>query len=164
MERLINTVSTITQLWNSITPRNPEDGGDMFSARSVRTRATQYNIPECINNCHRVPNKPVWLHVPLVDKLEPMASSRMCRSCENWRFEGSCRLHLQGRQNRERGAALAVGYQTKQPDERTLTIELSTGEWAKWKIRGGVGGSEGTWIAGSKGLTRVCVRCVEIRC
>jgi hypothetical protein len=48
MERLINSDSTVTQLWNPITLRNPEDGGDTFSETSVRTRAIRYKIPEGI--------------------------------------------------------------------------------------------------------------------
>jgi hypothetical protein len=42
MERLINIDSTATQLGNPITPRNLEDGGDMFSETSAETRATRY--------------------------------------------------------------------------------------------------------------------------
>jgi hypothetical protein len=45
MERLISD-STVTQLWNPIILRNPEDGGDMFSETTVRTRATRYEAPE----------------------------------------------------------------------------------------------------------------------
>jgi hypothetical protein len=40
MERLSNSDSTVTQLWNPITIRNPEDGYDTFSETWVRTRAT----------------------------------------------------------------------------------------------------------------------------
>jgi hypothetical protein len=50
MERLISGVSMVMQVWNLITPRNPEDGSDMFSEMSVQTRATQYKIPEGIYN------------------------------------------------------------------------------------------------------------------
>jgi hypothetical protein len=46
MERLINSDTTVTQLWNPITIRNPEDGDDMFSKTSVLTTATQYKVPE----------------------------------------------------------------------------------------------------------------------
>jgi hypothetical protein len=31
MERLVNSDTTVTQLWSTITPRNPEDGSSMFS-------------------------------------------------------------------------------------------------------------------------------------
>jgi hypothetical protein len=33
--RLINSDSTVTELWNCITPKNPEDGGNMLSKMSV---------------------------------------------------------------------------------------------------------------------------------
>jgi hypothetical protein len=46
MERLIYSVSTVTQLWDPITLRNPEDGGDIFSETLVRTRYTRYEAPE----------------------------------------------------------------------------------------------------------------------
>jgi hypothetical protein len=52
METLINSDSTVTQLWNPITVRNPEYGGNMFFEVSVRTRGTQYEVPEGICN-HR---------------------------------------------------------------------------------------------------------------
>jgi hypothetical protein len=48
MERLINSDSMVTRLWNPITLRNPEDGADMFSETSVLTRATRYKVPEDI--------------------------------------------------------------------------------------------------------------------
>jgi hypothetical protein len=35
MERMINSDSTVTLLWNPITLRNPEDGDDTFSEKSV---------------------------------------------------------------------------------------------------------------------------------
>jgi hypothetical protein len=35
MKRMINSDSIVTQLWNPITIRSPEDGGVMFSERSV---------------------------------------------------------------------------------------------------------------------------------
>jgi hypothetical protein len=47
---LVTTHTTETQLWIPITPRNPEDGGDMFSEASVRTRTTRYKVPEGIYN------------------------------------------------------------------------------------------------------------------
>jgi hypothetical protein len=50
MERLSNSDSMVTQLWNTITLRNPEDGDNTFSKTSVRTRATQYKVPEDIYN------------------------------------------------------------------------------------------------------------------
>jgi hypothetical protein len=50
MDRLINSDSTVTQLWGPITLRNPEDGRDIFSKTSVRTRATRYTVPEDIYN------------------------------------------------------------------------------------------------------------------
>jgi hypothetical protein len=48
MERLINNDSTVTQLWNPITLRNPEDGGDIFFEMSVLTTAARYKVPEDI--------------------------------------------------------------------------------------------------------------------
>jgi hypothetical protein len=51
MERLINSVSMVTRLWNHITLRNPEDGADVFSETSVLTRATQYKVSEDIISC-----------------------------------------------------------------------------------------------------------------
>jgi hypothetical protein len=48
MERLINSVSMATQMWNHISLRNPEDGGDMFSETLVLTRVTRYEVPESI--------------------------------------------------------------------------------------------------------------------
>jgi hypothetical protein len=48
MERPINSDSTVTQPWSPITRRNPEDGGDMFSETSVRTRTTRYKVAEVI--------------------------------------------------------------------------------------------------------------------
>jgi hypothetical protein len=50
MDRLINSYSTVTQLWGPITLRNPAYGGDMFSKTSVLSTATQYNVPENIYN------------------------------------------------------------------------------------------------------------------
>jgi hypothetical protein len=50
VEMLISSDSTVTQLWNPITLRNPDDGGDMFSEMSVLARATQYRVPEFICN------------------------------------------------------------------------------------------------------------------
>jgi hypothetical protein len=44
MERLINSDSTVTTV-ESYTLRNPEDGGDMFSEPSVRTK-----VPEGVYN------------------------------------------------------------------------------------------------------------------
>jgi hypothetical protein len=37
-------------LWNPITVRNPENGGNMFSEMSVQTKATWYKVPEGIYN------------------------------------------------------------------------------------------------------------------
>jgi hypothetical protein len=50
MERLIYSDSTVTQLWNAITRRFPEYGGNMFSEASVLTRATWYKVLEIIWN------------------------------------------------------------------------------------------------------------------
>jgi hypothetical protein len=46
MEKLIKSNSTVTQMWNPINLRNPEDGDDTFSGTSVTTRATRYKVPE----------------------------------------------------------------------------------------------------------------------
>jgi hypothetical protein len=43
---MISSDPTVTQLWSPITLRSPEDGDDTFSKTSVRTRATQYKVPE----------------------------------------------------------------------------------------------------------------------
>jgi hypothetical protein len=48
MERLINSDSRVTQLCSSITLRNLEDGGDIFSETSVQTSATRYEVPKGI--------------------------------------------------------------------------------------------------------------------
>jgi hypothetical protein len=48
MEKLIDSDCTVTQLWNPITLRNPEDGGDIFSETSVLTTASRYEVPEDI--------------------------------------------------------------------------------------------------------------------
>lgn len=48
MERLVNSFSAVTPLWNSISAMNPEDNGDVFSETSCRTRATRYKAPEGI--------------------------------------------------------------------------------------------------------------------
>jgi hypothetical protein len=50
MERLIRSDSTVPQLWNPITLRNPKDGDDSFSKTSVRTRPTGYKVPKGIYN------------------------------------------------------------------------------------------------------------------
>jgi hypothetical protein len=50
MQRLINSDFTVAQLWNPITLRNPEDGSDKFSTKSVLIRATQYTVPAGIYN------------------------------------------------------------------------------------------------------------------
>jgi hypothetical protein len=50
MEKQINGDSTVTQLWNPISLRNPEDAGDVFSETSVLTRAARYKAPEGIYN------------------------------------------------------------------------------------------------------------------
>jgi hypothetical protein len=42
------SVSTATQLWNRVTPWDPEDRGDMFSETSVRTRTARFKVPEGI--------------------------------------------------------------------------------------------------------------------
>jgi hypothetical protein len=46
----INRDFTVTQLWNPIVLRNPEDGSDMFSETSVLTGATRYKVPKGIHN------------------------------------------------------------------------------------------------------------------
>jgi hypothetical protein len=56
MERPNNSESAVTQLWNPISVRNPEDGGDMASETSVLTRATRYKVPEDIYNLYRRQN------------------------------------------------------------------------------------------------------------
>jgi hypothetical protein len=53
LDRLSNSRSTVTQLWNPTTLRNPEDGDDTFSEKSVRTRGTWYEVPEDIFNWYR---------------------------------------------------------------------------------------------------------------
>jgi hypothetical protein len=50
MNRLVNSDSMVTQMWNPITLRNPEDGGDMFSETSVLNRVIRYRVPEGIYN------------------------------------------------------------------------------------------------------------------
>jgi hypothetical protein len=50
MQRLMNSDSMVTQLWNAITLRNPEDEDDMLSETAVRTRTTWYKVPERIYN------------------------------------------------------------------------------------------------------------------
>jgi hypothetical protein len=46
MDRLINRDSIVTQLWDLITLRSPEEGGNMFSETSALTTATRYNDPD----------------------------------------------------------------------------------------------------------------------
>jgi hypothetical protein len=46
MERLINSDSTVTQLWNPITLRNPEDEGVMSSGTSVQITGTGRKAPQ----------------------------------------------------------------------------------------------------------------------
>jgi hypothetical protein len=58
VERLINSDSTITQLWSPITLRNPEDGGDTISKTLVLTTAIQYKVPEDIHHCYQCENIP----------------------------------------------------------------------------------------------------------
>jgi hypothetical protein len=50
MEMLIGSDSTVIQLYNPITLRALEDGGDMFYETSVLTRVTRYKVPEDIYN------------------------------------------------------------------------------------------------------------------
>jgi hypothetical protein len=45
-EWLSNSDSTVTQLWNLITLRDPEEVHDTISETSVGYRATQYKVPE----------------------------------------------------------------------------------------------------------------------
>jgi hypothetical protein len=48
---MIDSDSTVTQLWSPSTLGNPEDGGDMLSETSVRTRELHGTIvPEGIYN------------------------------------------------------------------------------------------------------------------
>jgi hypothetical protein len=53
VERLINSDSTVTRVWNPIALRNLEDGDDTFSKTSVQTGATQYKVPEGIYGMFR---------------------------------------------------------------------------------------------------------------
>jgi hypothetical protein len=46
--RFIKSDCTVTQMWNTVTLRGPDDGDDTFSETSVRTRATRYKVPEGI--------------------------------------------------------------------------------------------------------------------
>jgi hypothetical protein len=48
MERLVKSDSTLIQVLDPITLRNPEDGGDMVYEASVLTRATRYKVPESV--------------------------------------------------------------------------------------------------------------------
>jgi hypothetical protein len=48
MVRLINSDSTIMQLWSPITLRHPEDEGDIFSEMSVLSKATLCNTQELV--------------------------------------------------------------------------------------------------------------------
>jgi hypothetical protein len=50
MERLSNSDSTATQLWNPIRLKNPEDGNDTFSETSVGTKAIRHEVPGGIYN------------------------------------------------------------------------------------------------------------------
>jgi hypothetical protein len=50
MERLTSSDSTVIQVWNPITLRNPEDGDNMFSETSVLATATWYKVSESIYN------------------------------------------------------------------------------------------------------------------
>jgi hypothetical protein len=43
----MNSDSTVTELWNHIILRNPEEEGDIYS-ETVLTRATQFKVPEGI--------------------------------------------------------------------------------------------------------------------
>jgi hypothetical protein len=49
MEKLMNSDATVMLLGNHITPRNSEEGGDMFSETSVLTRAIQYRVRDSIS-------------------------------------------------------------------------------------------------------------------
>jgi hypothetical protein len=55
---LINSDSTVKQLKNHITLRNPENGGDIFSETSVLTRVTRQKVPEDIYHWYRRDNIP----------------------------------------------------------------------------------------------------------
>jgi hypothetical protein len=50
MEKLINSDSSVTQMWNPINLRDLENGDDKFSETPLRTRATWHKVPEGINN------------------------------------------------------------------------------------------------------------------
>jgi hypothetical protein len=56
MEKLMNSDSTVMQLWNPITPRNSEDEGDMFSEMLVLTRVTWYKATEDLYKCYHHEN------------------------------------------------------------------------------------------------------------
>jgi hypothetical protein len=58
VERLINSGSTVKQLWIPMTLKNHEDGGVMSSETSVLTTATLHNVREGtykIKKCSHVP-------------------------------------------------------------------------------------------------------------
>jgi hypothetical protein len=46
MERLVNGVSSVTQLWNLVTLKTPADRDDIFCESSVLTRGTRYKVPD----------------------------------------------------------------------------------------------------------------------
>jgi hypothetical protein len=66
MERLSNSVSTVTQLWKRVNIRTPEAGDDTFSETLVRNNATvRYKGPEDIFDSvrmleRRVLRKIIW--------------------------------------------------------------------------------------------------------
>jgi hypothetical protein len=58
MERPINSDFTITQLWNHVTIKSPEDEEDTFSETSDSSRTTRYKVTEYIYNSSKLLNLP----------------------------------------------------------------------------------------------------------
>jgi hypothetical protein len=70
INRLINSDSTVTQLWSPITLRNPKMKV-MFSEMSVLTKATRYKVPEDVYHLERAVQYPAIFYngVYLYNKL-----------------------------------------------------------------------------------------------